>query len=174
MAAPSRRCHALRMGDRTRSRHRCTECRSWFAAKASATLTQRVCGDPACRRGRRAKLARRRRRRNEDDCRIDERERQRKHRDAVREGRAAAAAFVPTDESDPSRRHAPPSTQNRHELRREMLDAWDDAMAASRATLQRCLAVILARNARTSETATRPVTAMSRATLDANGAVFTE
>lgn len=136
--------------------------------------TQRVCGDPACRRRRRAKLARRRRRQDADDYRIDERERQRKHREAVRDALAAAAPIAPIVEADSSRRHAPPSTPNQRELRREMLDAWDDAMAASRATLQRYLAVILARSARSSETATRPVTPLSRATLDASEAGNTE
>lgn len=177
IASASRRCHSLRMSDRPRSRCRCTECRRWFVPRASAARTQRVCGEPGCRRRRRAKLARRRRREDVFEYRIDERERQRKHRDAARtagEAEAAAKVNVPTDEPVVSSRHAPPSMPTRHELRTEVLEALDDAMAASRATLRRRLAEILGPNARCGETATRSVTGMSRATLDANRAAITE
>ncbi len=62
---------------------RCTECRKWFSAAATAREHQCVCG-PDCRRRRRKKLARRRRRFELEEHRADERARQQKHRDAAR------------------------------------------------------------------------------------------
>jgi hypothetical protein len=65
--------------------HRCTECRKWFTPAVTAKQHQRVCGKE-CRGRRRAKLARSRRAATREDCRADERERQRKHREAAASG----------------------------------------------------------------------------------------
>jgi hypothetical protein len=78
-------------------------------------------------------LARRRRARRVQDFRVDERERQRSCRKRRREAAAAAAA--------PG--HAPASASSPAEWARELLDAWDGAVARSRAGLRRQLALIL-------------------------------
>ena len=71
---------------------RCTECRGWFEPAATATGHQRVCG-LGCRKNRRAKLARKRRLQADlVAVRDDERERQRKSREARGGARASAAA----------------------------------------------------------------------------------
>ena len=171
--AMSKRAHrrqALRMLHRTGARQRCTECRCWFRPAPCARQTQHVCGEAACRRSRRAKLARRRRRRNEPGYRVDERERQDKRRAVVREAKAATAATAPTVEPGQSSRHSPPSVRDHREVSREMLEAWDVAIAASRATLERSLTAILGRNARSGGTDGTSTAAASRATPDADGA----
>ena len=75
---------------------------------------------------RRRKLARFRRRRDLQDQRVEERERQRRHR-------ARGARMC----------HAPPSARETARLRAEMLESWDSAVALSRASLARRLPAIM-------------------------------
>ena len=71
-------------------RRRCCECRTWYVPKPSAVKTQRTCSK-RCRLRRRAKQAKRRREANRANARVDERERQRKHRVRRREEQGADA-----------------------------------------------------------------------------------
>ena len=66
-------------------RRRCIECRKWFHPKPCARDTHVVCGRD-CRLRHRSTLAKARRERDLDGYREDERDRQRKSRQARREG----------------------------------------------------------------------------------------
>ena len=124
--------------------------RRWFHAAPSATDHQRTCG-AECRRARRRWLARRRRRPAVQDFRVDERNRQRERRKRV-----AVAATAG---------HAPASAPKPAEFAEKMLESWDEAVAVSRASLQRRFAVILRQSVVSAETARRTDEARSRATL---------
>lgn len=65
-------------------RRRCCECRSWYVPAPSAVNTQRTCSRK-CRLRRRAKQEKRRREADWGNARVDERERQHKHRVGKRE-----------------------------------------------------------------------------------------
>lgn len=65
-------------------RRRCCECRRWYVPKPSAANHQRTCSGK-CRLRRRAKQAKERREADLFNARVDERERQRKHRAGKRE-----------------------------------------------------------------------------------------
>ena len=62
-----------------KARHRCSECRKWYVAEASASKTQRTCS-AACRLERRARQAMARRSAAPGEFRQAERERQRRSR----------------------------------------------------------------------------------------------
>jgi hypothetical protein len=113
------------------SLHRCTECRKWFTPAVTATLHQRVCGQE-CRRRRRAKLARARRGAGLEECRDDERERQRKHREAAA----------------PGRRHEPASDGKSPELLGKMQRIVDKVVGLSRASFEREIRRIVRESAR--------------------------
>ena len=112
------------------AQRRCNECRAWFTPKPTATGHQRVCG-LECRRLRRLKLARGRRLKDIDEQRIDERVRQRKHRDAAKRGDC----------------HEPASDAKIAELLEKWLQILDIAARLSRATFQRAALQILRRSA---------------------------
>lgn len=103
-------------------RRRCSECRKTFIPARSAAGKQCVCS-PACRKARARKLARKRRGRELEQCRADERERQRAHR-----ARSEAAPC-----------HAPASEHKYSISRDEIGKIVDRALALSRATLERDL-----------------------------------
>ena len=121
------RATLCRMHRADKGRRRCTECRRWYLPTATARKTQRLCGREPCRAARRRKLARARRRRDVQDYRVEERKRQRR----CREGRAEGSC------------HAPPSALGPLRLKAKLLESWDEATAASRATLQRRMSQIL-------------------------------
>jgi hypothetical protein len=102
------------------SLHRCTECRKWFTPAVTATLHQRVCGQE-CRRRRRAKLARARRGAALEECREDERVRQRKRREGA----------------PPGARHEPASSGKLLELLGKMQQVVDRVVRLSRASFER-------------------------------------
>jgi hypothetical protein len=162
------------MKPRRGSRHRCTECRKWYVPAASAKDSQRICGAPPCRRSRRAALARQRRRRAVQDYRVDERARQQTRRDKLRAAaarnatQASTAWTMPTAGVEVTPRHAPPSAKDPRDLAREMLAAWDEAQALSRATLRRRITGILQGNARSGGTERVATETVSRATLETN------
>jgi hypothetical protein len=162
------------MKPRRGSRHRCTECRKWYVPAASAQDSQRICGAPPCRRSRRAALARQRRRRAVQDYRVEERARQQTRRDklrtaAARNGTQASSALpMPTTGMQVAPSHAPPSAKSPRDLAREMLAAWDEAQALSRATLRRRITGILQGNTRDGGTERVATQALSRATLETN------
>lgn len=137
------------MAERERGRCRCTECRRWFEPAASAAKLQRVCG-AACRKARQRKLARARRAEALDAYREDEAFRQRKSREARKAGAGC---------------HAPPSAPKYADIKRKVLDSWDKATAASRASLERRLPGIVRAILRADGTAQASDPAMSRATL---------
>ena len=110
--------------------------------------TQRVCGD-GCRKARRRRLSRRRRARCLHAYRVDERLRQQAHRDRLRQ-----------DEC-----HAPPSVAKLPDLREEIREMVDEALALSRTTLERGLPRILARAGPFPWTEMAGARPMSRATL---------
>src|SRR5215204_3795760 len=137
-------------------RHRCSECRSWFEPAQSAATAQKVCG-VECRRKRRRRLARRRRALAVQDYRVDERQRQRAHRQRWRAG-----AGPPVDGAC----HAPPSACNVLELAAKVLESWDRAAALSRASLRRKIPTILRGLVPNFETEPAPASTPSRATLE--------
>ena len=149
------------MKPRGHDRSRCTQCRTWFIPKPSATGTQRVCG-PECRRLRDNALARRRRAADPDAAREDERLRQRKHREALRAGDT-----TPRSPSDPAPRHAPPSDANPAKLRHKILAVWDKEAALSRARLDHQITEFFALATRSAGTETPVTPPMSRASLGA-------
>jgi hypothetical protein len=138
-------------------RHRCSECRSWFKP-APPAAAQKVCG-AQCRRKRRRRLARRRRALAVQDYRVDERQRQRLHRQ-----RRRAAGGSPLGTRGPC--HAPPSPGNIVELAAKVLESWDRAAALSRATLRRKIPKILRGLALDPETKQAQAGTLSRATLE--------
>jgi hypothetical protein len=87
------------MTSNNRPRKRCSECHKRFRPHSSAIETQKTCCR-TCRLRRRARLARQRRLESIDECRLDERDRQRVCRakrgekEAVREGGTPAEAVV--------------------------------------------------------------------------------
>lgn len=103
-------------------RRRCSECRKTFVPARSARGKQCVCS-PACRKARDRKLARKRRGRELEQCRADERERQRAHR--------ARHRVVPCQ--------APASAHKYSISREEVGQIVDRVLALSRATLERDL-----------------------------------
>jgi hypothetical protein len=131
------------------ARRRCTECRKWFHAAASARQTQKVCSG-RCRRVRDQALARARRAQDLDRHREDERERQSKCRRARREklGRGPPRVRV-------TARHTPPSCAKFPELHDKVLESWDKAVALSRASLGRELSETWAEIERSAGTAQR-------------------
>ena len=141
------------MHEGERGRRRCAECRCYYEAAASAARSQRVCG-PACRKARQRKLARARRALAVDDYRVDERLRQQKSR-AARKGGSC---------------HAPPSAPKYADIKRKLLDSWDTAAAASRASLERRLPGIVRALLRPDGTAQATDAALSRATLPSQAA----
>jgi len=119
----TRRSCRLRAGSRCSrrmARHRCTECRKRFTAAVTASGHQRVCGE-RCRQRRRNRHARKRRRSDLEGHRVDELARQRKRRDAVKEGVC----------------HGPASDANQLELHRKLQQMVDRVAALSRATFRR-------------------------------------
>lgn len=137
------------MHDGGRGRRRCAECRSYYKPAASAAKEQRVCG-PACRKARQRELARGRRAKAVHDYRIDERLRQQKCREKRKEAGGC---------------HALPSAPKYADIKRKVLDSWDRATAASRASLERRLPGIVRAILRSDGTAQAPVEALSRASL---------
>jgi hypothetical protein len=103
-------------------RRRCCECRKTFTPAPSASATQRVCS-PVCRRARVRKLGRKRRGRELEQCRADERERQR----ACRAGRMGEPC------------HAPASARKYAISREEVGQIVDRILALSRVSLERDL-----------------------------------
>src|SRR5438477_5026052 len=99
---------------------RCTECRKWFAPRVTAAKHQRVCG-AACRRRRRGKLARQRRGDDLEGQRADERQRQKKHREAAKRDGC----------------HEPPSGGKYAEVLLKLEQIVDGAARRSRATFRR-------------------------------------
>jgi hypothetical protein len=134
---------------------RCTECRRRFVPEPSAHDHQKVCG-AECRLLRRRRLARRRRARSVQDCRVDERERQRAFRQRLREASVADTEPV---------RHAPASVSNSAEYSEKVLGAWDIAVALSRASLRRQLRVLSRTSIASAGTSAEVPSAMSRAGL---------
>ena len=88
----------------------------------TAVKSQLVCGE-SCRLKRRRKLARRRREAELDRYRVEERQRQRECREALREAGC----------------HAPPSSRNRRESRAKSVQLWNELIEVSRATFERQL-----------------------------------
>ena len=84
-----------------------------------------------------------------DDYRVDERRRQQLSRGARRKGSG----------------HALPSAPKYAEIKRKVLDSWDTAVSASRASLERRLPGIVRAIVGLDGTAQRPEEALSRATL---------
>jgi len=111
------------------TRRRCSECRCTFTPSPRARTTQQVCG-PSCRAVRDRKLARARRRADIEGFRADELRRQQASRAARAEARGVAA---------PRDGHAPASAAKYAEVREEVAQFVDRAVAASRATLLRDL-----------------------------------
>lgn len=137
------------MRDGEHGRRRCTACRRYYEPAASAASTQRVCG-PACRKARRRKLARARRSKALDDFRADERDRQQKCRDKRKEAGG---------------HHALASTPKYADIKSKVLDSWDRATAASRASLERRLPSIVRAILRSDGTARVAEASPSRARL---------
>jgi hypothetical protein len=102
------------------AQHRCTECRKWFKPAATARGHQQVCGS-VCRQHRRNRLARRRRSGEVDAWRGDERERQRKRRNAAKEGAC----------------HEPASGDKSSDILEKLQQIVDKAVDVSRATFRR-------------------------------------
>jgi hypothetical protein len=91
------------------------------------------------------------------DFRVDERARQETCRERHRQA-GTAAARAPC--------HAVASAPNPRECEAKLLESWDGAMALSRATLQRQLAVILRPWQAPAETRAPPASPLSRASLE--------
>lgn len=113
------------MKDETRSRRRCTECRSRYEPAASGVHNQKVCGKATCRRRRRNRVARRRRERDIHEYRVDERERQARRR---------AKGQTTASRAGVSRAGLPPEVAV---LERVVLEKWDRLNLVSRAGLRR-------------------------------------
>ena len=77
------------------NRKRCTECRRRFKPSVTAQALQLVCG-ASCRRSRRNRLAQARRLEDVEASRLDERERQARHRRAVGGGCNSCSEAGPT------------------------------------------------------------------------------
>ena len=138
-------------------RRRCSECRCWFEPVPTAAKSQRVCGTE-CRRRRRGRQAKKRRRGNVQECRLDEKLRQRASRqrrqDQSKPGEATAAeqktgqgAVAPPSSKHGSPSgvgqgaretpcHAPASPRNLMKGISKVLENWDKEQAQSRATLR--------------------------------------
>lgn len=110
-------------------RKRCTSCRRWFRPSPKAADRQHTCSQ-ACREERRRKLAKRRRTRELDDCRTDERERQRECRARPGASRALSRATL---------------SQREAILRDEIVENWDKMLRVSRATFHRRVGLLLGR-----------------------------
>ena len=80
------------MESKSPSRQRCCECRLWFSPEASASRTQKTCS-AECRLRRRAKHEQQRRATDLVGARESERDRQRRHRERVREGSFGGASL---------------------------------------------------------------------------------
>jgi hypothetical protein len=100
------------------------------------------------------------------DHRVDERARQAKHRALVSDVARAAEHTSSTDVATRSR-HAQPSGDSPLHLRDELLAAWDEANALSRATLRRRIALILRQSQASGGHARSTSDALSRAGLGA-------
>ena len=106
---------------------RCTECRRWFTAAATAPKHQRTCS-AACRKKRRARHARERRLKSDlDETLLDERERQRKSR--------AAIGAAPRPAHRPDECHEPASDAKCLDLQAEFEEIVDTLVSRSLAQL---------------------------------------
>ena len=114
-------------------RQRCTSCRCLYRPSTRAAGAQRTCS-PECREVRRRKLAKRRRARELDECRAEERERQRECRARQIGGEGKT-------------RRLSRATLSRPEaiLRDEIVESCDKMMRVSRATLNRRVGLLLGR-----------------------------
>jgi hypothetical protein len=123
------------MKDEQRARRRCTSCRRWYLPAASAVHNQKTCGAVECRRRRRNRTARRRRQRDIQDFRVEERVRQRRHRENRRrdENRGLSRAGLAPQVID---------------IERVLLEKWDRQIDMSRAGLRREIRMALGRAAR--------------------------
>jgi len=118
-----------------RKRNRCRSCRGLFHPHASAQRNQKTC-DGKCRAKRRRLLAKRRRERDLQDHRVEERERQRKHRKQQQVVEADFCADAP--EASRSVLSAKPP-----DIEQVILKNWDKQARLSRAGLQRDLQFLL-------------------------------
>lgn len=117
-----------------RKRKRCRSCRKLFYPDACAQQNQKTC-NRECRTKRRRRLAKRRRERNLQDYRVEERERQRKHRKERQVAQTVSRADVP-DEVSRSGLSVKPAV-----IGRVILKNWDKQARLSRAGLQRDLTI---------------------------------
>ncbi len=111
-------------------RRRCTECRQWFTPAVTTGRRQKTCG-PGCRLARRRKQARGRRVADLEEHRADERERQRKAREARRGERSAEPC------------HAPASPRISAELLMKIHEIVDEAARLSRTGFEQAARRIL-------------------------------
>ena len=122
----------------TISRLRCCSCREWYRPHASALGQQKVCSE-ACRKARRAKLARNRRERDPVRFRKEERVRQADRRARVARDKSVSEA---SQGRSLEARHAPASSANALNVLAELLKVVDKARSVSRAGLAMELASI--------------------------------
>jgi|SRR5687768_17932957 len=119
-------------------RKRCRSCRRWFHPHGSAERSQKNCTGKCAAQSRRL-LARERRERELQDNRVDERARQRKRRERLREARTPCASVLPVS-AQVSRTTLPPQASDLQEV---ILKNWDKQWRLSRASLRRDLEFLL-------------------------------
>lgn len=117
---------------RSLARQRCTTCREWYRPHPAAAHNQRTCSK-SCRRKRRRALARARRDRDIQEYRVDERERQRRHR-------AKGARDGVTEEMS-----RPGLSSEVAVITEVIVRIWDNQSRLSRTGLRRQCRTILAR-----------------------------
>ena len=123
------------MKDDKRARRRCTSCRRWYLPAATAVHNQKTCGSVECRRRRRNRMAQRRRERDIQDFRVEERVRQRRHREARRRDKPGAV----------SRAGLSPQVID---IEQVLLEKWDKRIGVSRAGFRREIRMALRRATR--------------------------
>ena len=119
-------------------RKRCCCCRKWFYPHPSAQGQQKTCS-PGCRARQKGLLAKRRRDLEVQNYRVDERERQRKHRRQVPREEVKSGS----DPANPPQLSRAGLSPQPIDLKEVILKKWDKQVRLSRACLRRDLEDLL-------------------------------